>query len=242
MSMLGLTTVQEYVAYVQEHSEEIERILDVLTIHVTEFFRDSAVFETLAQRVFPWIIDKKLSENSRTIRIWSAGCATGEEAYSIAMHLMDRLRREKADCGIQIFGTDISEESCRIAKRCLYTEKRLSDVPRRFRKWFFEAAEGGYTVSPEIRRCVKFEVHDLFTAPPFSKLDLIFCRNVLIHFDQNARNRVIFNFHSALGEDGILVLGKSEAVAGAGHEMFELMDPKNKIYRKTARCACDKEA
>ncbi|UCF05518.1 MAG: protein-glutamate O-methyltransferase CheR [bacterium] len=242
MSMLGYQRMDKYLGYLKENPNEMEQLLNVLTIHVTGFFRDNSVFETLAKRIFPWIIDKKLSCGPGSVRIWSAGCSTGEETYSIAMQLVDRLRREKVKLEVEIFGTDISEESCRIATKGVYPEKKLEDVPRLFRTRYFEVVEEGYGIAPEIRSCVEFKVHDLFSPPPYLMLDLIVCRNVLIHFNQFSRNRVMFNFHSALDEDGVLLLGKSEAVTGGGLELFELINPRNKIYRKRVHSSCDKEA
>jgi two-component system CheB/CheR fusion protein len=232
MSTLGVKTIDAYIAYLNENPDEIEQLLNAVTIHVTEFFRDRDVYAVLSREIIPEIVAKKLASSWRHVRVWSAGCSTGEEAYSIAITFMRYIEAAGIALDLEVFGTDISREACSAARKGVYPEGRIASVAPNLRERYFEPVESGYRVSPQLRRTVKFSVHDLFSAPPYSLLDVIVCRNVLIHFDHSARNGVLARFHAALGDDGILMLGKSEAVAGGATELFELRDPKNKIYRK----------
>jgi two-component system CheB/CheR fusion protein len=224
--------LEKYIAYLSDIPGEMEKLLDVVTIHITGFFRDQDVFASLTERIVPAIVERKLSTKRESVRIWSAGCSTGEEAYSIAILFAEILRIKKADLRVEIFGTDISEESCRVASKGVYPERRLRGVSQSRKRSHFDRDGECYRISADIRRCVKFMVHDLFDSPPFSMLDLVICRNVLIHFNQKVREDIISGFHSALGENGILILGKSEALTGSSTALFRLVDPRTKIYRK----------
>ena len=235
MTSAGCSDLEGYMDYLQEHPAEMARLLDVVTIHVTDFFRDRDVFYALYHRVFPEIIGEKLVVGSGRIRVWSAGCSTGEETYSIAVLLLELLRKEHVVLKPKIFGTDISEEACRFAREGAYADSRACGVPGQLLKRYFELDGSTCRVAGQVKRHVKFLAHDLFSRPPFSMLDLVVCRNVLIHFNQQARSAVLKNFHSVMNPGGILVLGRSEAITGPELEIFELMDARNKIYQKLAK-------
>jgi two-component system CheB/CheR fusion protein len=235
MSLLRLTTIDEYLHYLSDHPAEIDQLLDTVTIHVTEFFRDHEVFDAIAERLLPALMEDKRYSPSRTIRVWSAGCSTGEEAYSLAILLTHYLQSHELDLELEVYGTDISKEACATARAGRYADRKVARVPAALRHRYFERCEDGYKVANEIKRRVRFTVHDLFAAPAFSLLDIVVCRNVLIHFDSAVRDAVMAKFHASLGDRGILILGKSEAVAGMALEWFELVDPRNKVYRKIAR-------
>jgi two-component system CheB/CheR fusion protein len=235
MTTLGYSDLEEYMEFLRDNPGEMDALLNAVTIHVTGFFRDKEVFDSLSRIVLPRIVEGKLAEKSRNIRIWSAGCATGEETYSLAVLFTYLLNQQGHALNLEVFGTDISEESCRIARKGVYPKQKLSDMPVRMKVRYFDVVEEGLQISPEIRRLVKFRVHDLFSAPPYSMLDLVVCRNVMIHFDHNARGNIIMNFNNVLVDGGILILGKSEAVTGDELELFEMVDPRSKVYRKRAR-------
>jgi two-component system CheB/CheR fusion protein len=235
MTSVGAHDLGEYMDYLEGHPEEANRLLEVVTIHVTDFFRDRGVFEAMSHKLFPEIVAKKLLDGMHTIRAWSAGCSTGEETYSVAIGLLELLREEEVDLKLQIFGTDISEEACSFASKGMYPDRKVCGIPGDLLKRYFELDDGYCKVKREVMRRVKFRVHDLFSRPPFSMLDLIVCRNVMIHFNHVARRTVLGNFHSALNSGGILVLGKSEAITGEELSMFELIDARNKTYRKVAQ-------
>jgi two-component system CheB/CheR fusion protein len=232
MSTLGIKDIDAYLGYLNENPDEIERLLDTVTIHVTGFFRDQEVYAVLSKELIPEIVARKLASPSKCVRVWSAGCSTGEEAYSLAITFLRYIEAAGIGLTLEVFGTDISREACKIARRGVYSAPKIDSVCPNLKDRFFEPTESGYRVSANVRGVVKFSVHDLFSAPPYSLLDVVVCRNVLIHFDHSARNGVLARFHAALGEDGFLILGKSEAVAGRAAELYELRDPRNKIYRK----------
>ena len=213
----------------------MDALLDAVTIHVTGFFRDKEVFDALSRIVLPRIVERKLAEKNSNIRVWSAGCSTGEEAYSLAVLFTYLLRQQGHDFNLEVFGTDISEESCRIARKGVYPEQKFADMPVRMKVRYFDVVEGGLQISPDIRKLVKFRIHDLFSAPSYTMLDLVVCRNVMIHFDHAARGNIIVNFNNVLVDGGILILGKSEAVTGGELEFFEMIDPRSKVYRKRSR-------
>ena len=167
-----------------------------------------------------------------TLRAWSAGCSTGEEAYSIAMMLEKAARVSEPGIRIEVFGTDVSEDACRTARIGVYSDERIEGLPSRLRTEFFRKENDGWHARQSLRAMVKFRPHDLFSPSPFSHLDMIFCRNVLIHFEHFVRDAVMRYFHKALVPDGLLVLGKSEVLAGEAERLFELSDPRCKIYRK----------
>ncbi|MBN2069978.1 MAG: protein-glutamate O-methyltransferase CheR [Candidatus Krumholzibacteriota bacterium] len=231
IQMVGCDSIDEYFIYLNEHPEEIERLKDIVTIHVTGFFRDEDVFRKLETVLFPELIGRK-KENGGVVRIWSAGCSTGDETYSLAILMDYLLSKYSPGMELEVFGTDISEESTKTARAGLYSEEKITRVPAQMKSVAFEPEDGMFRISNRIRRSVKFRVHDLFSPPPFSLLDLIVCRNVLIHFEHDIRGQVISRFHSALSDEGLLILGKSEALESGSGDQFEIVDPRNKIFRK----------
>jgi chemotaxis methyl-accepting protein methylase len=146
--------------------------------------------------------------------------------------MLQYIRAHNVDLGVEVYGTDISKESCAVAQAGVYQARKVDRIPTSLKQKYFEPDGEGYRVAAHVRRCVKFSAHDLFSEPPFAFLDAIFCRNVLIHFDGNVRNDVLVRFHKALGEDGMLILGRSEAVMGMALMLFDLIDPRNKIYQR----------
>lgn len=232
MTTLGSKELGEYILHIDSHPQEVDQLLDIVTIHVTEFFRDQECFELLREKIFPMLIGNNAGTGKRTFQVWSAGCSTGEETYSIAVLLVDFLRKSGFDGSIRVLGTDISERACRSARKGIYPESKVERVPSRLKRRYFEVTDEGYLVTRDVKRYVSFRVHDLFSKPLFSAVDLILCRNVLIHFNNEVRSEVLSNFYSALDDCAVLILGKSEAVTGPELEWFELIDPRNKIYRK----------
>jgi two-component system CheB/CheR fusion protein len=222
--------MHDYIHYLYENPSEVRYLTDIITIHVTEFFRDSDVFDYLSESILPALVERKIRGTGNHIRVWSAGCSTGEEAYSIAI-LLDKFLENDVTMA-EVFGTDISEDACNAAKIGEYSREKLKGVSRNIVEKYFRETENGYGITPRIREKVSLFVHDLFSEPPFSGIDIVVCRNVLIHFKQIYRDEVIANFHSALSDSGLLILGKSEAVSGACLDMFKLLDPSIKVYQK----------
>jgi two-component system, chemotaxis family, CheB/CheR fusion protein len=200
-----------------------------LLIHVTRFFREPESFKAFAQQVFPRLLENRRED--QPIRAWVSGCASGEEAYSLAISLLEYLHGQHQDIRIQIFATDVSEAAIEHARAALYPATIESDVPPEILRRFFTKVDGSYRVSKTVRdRCV-FARQDLTKDPPFSRLDLILCRNVLIYMDVMLQQRLLSVFHYALNPGGFLVLGQAETV-GSQVGLFSLADKKFRIYRK----------
>jgi len=193
------------------HPSEIEKLYNDLLINVTSFFRDPESFESLKKLVFPIICENKSLD--LPIRIWVAGCATGEEVYSIAISLLEYLDDYPVKPAIQIFATDISEQAIETARAGVYHHNLLLDVsPERLRR-FFISTDGGYQISKLVRELCIFARQNLTSDPPFSRLDLISCRNMLIYLEPVLQKKVMPIFHYALNVNGFLMLGSSEGIA-----------------------------
>ena len=231
MVLRKIDTLPEYATHLQEFPEEIEALFRDLLIHVTEFFRDREVFDHLKKFVFPALLEK--SSEGESLRIWSAGCSTGEEAYSLAICLVEFLEKTKQKVPFQIFGTDLSESSILKARAGIYPMSIAANVsPERLRR-FFTVVDGRYQISKAIRDVCTFAKQNLISDPPFSQLDLIACRNVLIYLEPAAQKRVLPIFHYALKPTGFLVLGKSESIGGYT-DLFLAKYKTLKIYAKKA--------
>ena len=219
---------KEYAAYLRSHAAETRELFNDILIHVTAFFRDPAVFVVL-RKVFPRLLRKKVSEEP--LRIWVPGCSTGEEVYSIAMTLMEALNDKPSQLLVQIFGTDINDTALEKARAGFYPGCIHENVsPDRLRRFFIKS-DGGYRVNKNIREMCIFARQNVVMDPPFSNLDLISCRNVLIYLGQPLQRKIMPIFHYALKPAGLLVLGASETI-GTYADLFQLVDSKSKIYSK----------
>jgi two-component system CheB/CheR fusion protein len=202
-----------------------------LLIHVTRFFREPQSFDAMARTVFPALLEDR--DPDQPIRAWVSGCASGEEAYSLAIALLEFLARQKPAARVQIFATDVSESAVEHARAGVYPMSIEADVsPDRLRR-FFTRIDGSYRVSKMIRDMCVFARQDLTKDPPFSRLDLILCRNVLIYMDLPLQRKLLSVFHYALNSNGFLVLGQAETV-GAQATLFSLVDKKFRVHRKRA--------
>jgi two-component system CheB/CheR fusion protein len=229
MLLYKLERLEDYVRYLRDHPAEIKALYQELLISVTNFFRDPEAFVVLKQQVFPTIAQGKSVESP--IRIWVPGCATGEEVYSIAICLLEFLEGMTRLPPFQIFATDISETAIDTARAGIYKQSQMADVsPERLRRFFIQV-EGGYQISKVIReRCV-FARQNMILDPPFSKLDLISCRNVMIYLEPTLQQQVFRVFHYSLKPTSFLLLGTSESV-GESSNLFALVDKKSKLYSR----------
>jgi len=229
MAMHKLDDLAEYVALLRENDAEREQLYGDLLIRVTSFFRDPEVFEAVARDILPAMIRERDGETP--LRIWVPGCATGEEVYSLAITLLEAEYASGVASPIQIFGTDISEAALERARQGIYPDSISAEVsPERLRR-FFTASEGEYRVAKAVRDCCIFARQDLTRDPPFSRLDLISCRNVLIYLGEKLQRKVMSIFHYALRPQGCLLLGSSETIGNFG-DLFAVADRAHKIYRK----------
>jgi PAS domain S-box-containing protein len=221
-----------YARHLEGDRAELDALYQDILINVTSFFREAESFEALKQSVFPQILDGK--SPLTPIRIWSPGCSTGQEAYSLAMVLLEFLEEKAVRPAIQIFASDLSDRvSLQKAREGVYPENILAQVsPERLRR-FFTKEDGKYRVNRAIRDLCVFAKHNVITDPPFSRLDLISCRNLLIYLAPPLQKRIIPTFHYALNPLGFLMLGASETV-GSSADLFPIIDQKNRIYVKKA--------
>jgi two-component system, chemotaxis family, CheB/CheR fusion protein len=228
MVLYRLETLEEYVIYLQEHRAEVQALYEDILIHVTSFFRDPIAFVTLANKVFP-VISNRAPDSP--IRIWVVGCSTGEEVYSIAICLLEFLDSQAVKPPIQIYATDISDWAIEKARKGIYPQNRVADVsPERLQR-FFVPIEDGYQIGKSVRELCVFAKQNLCSDPPFSKLDLISCRNVLIYLGTALQKKVFPIFNYALKSTGFLLLGTSETI-GKSADLFTVIDKKYKIYSR----------
>ncbi|MGC2524388.1 MAG: chemotaxis protein CheB [Stellaceae bacterium] len=232
VALAGVDDSDRYLDMLRENPAEIELLAKDLLINVTSFFRDPKAFEFLAEEVIPDLVGRHSVD--RPLRIWIAGCSTGEETYSLAMLLLEEVAAAKRSIKLQVFASDVDEDAVAIAREGRYPESIAADVsPLRLTR-FFTREEHGYRVVPELRAVVVFTAQDVLADPPFSRLDLISCRNLLIYLRPEAQQKVLLLFHFALGEGGILMLGGSETVGGLD-DRFEPISKTQRIYRQIGR-------
>ncbi len=223
-----LNNLEEYYRYLEASSREANLLFNELLIGVTRFFRDRDAFEFLEKSVLPSLFAR--GDRTETIRVWIPSCSTGEEAYSMAMLFADELARRGESRSIKIFATDISKLAIEAASSGLYTESEIAEVPPDRLKRYFVRKSGAWQVSPALRQMVLFARHDLLKDPPFTKLDLVSCRNVLIYFQSALQSKVIQLLHFALKPEGILFLGNSETV-GEQMDKFQALSTRHKVYQ-----------
>jgi two-component system, chemotaxis family, CheB/CheR fusion protein len=227
MAVHQLELTDQYLRYLQETPAEIESLFRDLLIGVTSFFRDKEVFESLQQQLGS-VLAAKAADSS--FRVWTTGCSTGEEAYSLAILLREQMDALKKTFKVQVFATDIDSRAIDTARAGVYPASIATDVsPERLAR-FFSVEDGGYRIHKNIRDLLVFSEHDVIKDPPFSKLDLVSCRNLLIYMGPELQRKLIPLFHYALNPGGLLLLGSSETV-GDFAELFSPLERKAKLYR-----------
>src|SRR5213083_375526 len=229
MFLRKIDKLEAYLLYLRKHRDEVEALFNDVLINVTSFFREPDSFEALKTVAFPAIMAQK--GPNLPIRIWVPGCSTGEEVYSIAIILLESLGEKAPNTQIQVFATDLSEGIISKARAGIYPESVAMDISSERLRRFFLKVENGYQINKHIRDIVVFAKQDLAKDPPFSKLDLISCRNVMIYMSHVLQRRILPLFHYALNPGGILLLGTSETV-GNFNDLFETVDKKYRVYSK----------
>jgi two-component system CheB/CheR fusion protein len=231
MQVNEVHTITDYSRLLREQPQEISSLLRDLLITVTSFFRDHEYFDVLAHEVIPNLFAKKTRQQQ--VRVWSVGCATGEEAYSLGMLLVEHAERLPDPPGLQIFATDIDERAIAEARECKYPASISLDVsPERLRRFFSKEGER-YRIVKSLREMVLFAHHNILRDPPFSRIDLISCRNVLIYLNRDVQERILGTLHFSLRPDGYLFLGSAEA-ADVTPKLFAPVDKKRRIYVRRA--------
>jgi len=222
-------TLKAYAAYLAKNSEELEMLYQDLLINVTNFFRDIEAHLYLKSTIFPRLLKSK--SPGETLRMWVAACSTGEEAYSMAMTILEIQGNKSSNKGVQIFATDLSEQAINKARIGEYTKQELESVSPERLKRFYTKSDGGYRIAKSVRDMCVFAPHNILSDPPFSRVDFISCRNLLIYFESAAQKKVISMFHYALNDGGYLMLGESETIGTLGN-LFANVNKKYKIYSR----------
>ncbi|HKS80114.1 MAG TPA: protein-glutamate O-methyltransferase CheR [Candidatus Acidoferrales bacterium] len=227
----GLASGSDLLRRIRHSSIEYEALLECLLTQETSFFRYPAVFEALEKRILPEMQERKFWESPRTLRIWSAGCSTGEEPYSIAISLCDSLKFAEA-WEIEILATDISRRALRHAERGVYSRRSLQELSLHQVDTYFIASKHGYQVKPRIRRMISFAQMNLVDSVYVGKLDVIFCMNVLMYFSEERRLAILRRFYDSLEPGGYFLLGHSETLSHAPLKFETIALDGCRLYRK----------
>lgn len=229
LSLLHLDNLEIYIQYIQQNPNELQILFKELLINVTNFFRDPEAFEQLKELLLTQILVNK--SQSEHVRVWIPGCSTGEEVYSIAIILQECMEELKCHFNVQIFGTDIDEEAIEIARSGVFPLDIKNDISKDRLNRFFMREEHSYKVNIDIRKMIIFAVQNLIKDPPFTKLDLLSCRNLLIYLSSQLQKRLFSLFHYSLNPGGILFLGTSEAISGSV-DLFTILNRRWKIFQR----------
>jgi len=229
MALQRIGNFGDYVRRLRETPDELTALFDEMLIPVTRFFREPGAFEALKEKVFPRIMPDTSGRNP--VRVWVPGCSTGQEAYSIAICLLEYLEENGRSASLRIFGTDVSDSAIARARAGRYQEDTVAYVSPGRRDRFFVRAEGGWEISQAVRSLCVFARHDVTRDPSFSSVDLISCRNLLIYFGHDLHRQVLSMFHGALKSGGFLLLGASESI-GEFPELFSAVVREHRIYAR----------
>jgi chemotaxis methyl-accepting protein methylase len=224
----GVQTYIDYARVLDNDQTEYDRLFMDLSINVTSFFRDEVAFKALEEVVLPALITK----GEKNIRIWSAGCATGEEPYSLAMLLVETLGAEATRWGITILGTEIDAKALDQARDGVFSKIQVEGIRPAWLEKYFYAGDSSFRVSAALKELVIFKEHNLVSDLPYSDLDVVLCRNVLIYLNPMPQAQMIRAFYEGLRQGGFLLLGKSEVPVGETRTLFTCIDKKAKLYRK----------
>ncbi|MFP4165053.1 MAG: PAS domain S-box protein [Chitinispirillaceae bacterium] len=231
LGLHGINDVQEYFSLLDQNSDELNALVQDFMIGVTSFFRDREIWEVFKTEVVQKLVSRK---GQRPIRVWCPACSTGEEPYSVTMLLYDELKKKRKRCELQIFATDINESALERARAGRYPEGIASDVPKEYLNSYFTHIEApvSFVVNKEIREKVVFATQNVLTDPPFSRMDLIICRNFLIYLEPDAQGRAVNIFGYSLKPEGYLFLGTAESISGRGGQFASISEKHNRIYQK----------
>jgi two-component system, chemotaxis family, CheB/CheR fusion protein len=228
MSQANIDSYAGYLEHLEVHPDEFATLFNTILINVTGFFRDAEAWDHLRREVLP-----QLTGGAGPIRVWSAGCASGQEAYTIAILLAEELGLDDFRQRVKIYATDVDENALTYARQATYSEQEMADVPPEYVERYFEVGGGRYTVCKDLRRAVIFGRNDLMQDAPISRLGLLVCRNTLMYFNAEAQARILARFHYALSPQGVVFLGKAEMLLSHG-DLFAPVDLKRRMFRKVA--------
>jgi chemotaxis methyl-accepting protein methylase len=231
---LRISTLKEYVSLIRTDPDEFDRLLHVLTIHVTDFFRDRTLYDFFLNLLFPELIERKFDNKLRTLRFWCAGCSSGEEPVSLAIILEEALQRSGKPIHYRIYGTDIDRKALEAAKAGLYGDFDVRNVAPVYLEKYFNREGAGYRIAPPIALKIKYSFHNVMEPfPRACRLDMVLCRNVLIFLERKSQKAVFSNIRPALSHAGYLVLGKVEKLHEDFSSLFSVVNFRERVYRKT---------
>jgi two-component system CheB/CheR fusion protein len=231
MAQVGIDDYAEYLDYLEVHTEEFTALFNTILINVTSFFRDAEAWEYLRSEILPSVLAAKAPDG--VIRVWSAGCASGEEAYTLAMILAEALGVEEFRQRVKVYATDVDEDGLTQARHATYDERQVRTVPAPLLERYFDQAGGRFAFHKDLRRSVIFGRNDLVQDAPISKIDLLACRNALMYFNAETQSRILSRLHFALAPSGVLFLGKAEMLL-SHTKLFHPIDLKRRVFRKVA--------
>ncbi|MGV3614129.1 MAG: CheR family methyltransferase [Fimbriimonas sp.] len=232
MQLVGVLAYPEYIDFLEVHPDEFQSLFNTILINVTAFFRDGEAWEYLTREIVPQVVGNK--GDGEPIRVWVAGCASGEEAYTVAMVLARALGTTAFRERVKIYATDLDEEALAQGRLASYSERDVQAVPADLLQEYFEQVDNHFVFDRELRRAVIFGRHDLIQDAPISRVDLLLCRNTLMYFNAEAQERILARFHFALNEGAFLFLGKAETLLTHANT-FVPMDLKNRVFSRVAR-------
>jgi chemotaxis protein methyltransferase CheR len=232
MKTVGIDNYTTYMRYMDKNKNEVTEFMNAITINVTEFMRDKTPFLFFQKEILPELIEKKKKSQNHLVRFWSAACSNGEEPYSIAICAKEAVPE---DWSISIYATDIDEDSLNRASKGIYTKEQLKNLEQRHIQKYFEPSGKDFKVKNINRLSIRFMKHDLTSRSPVSKhFDTVFCRNVMIYFNEEQKIKMLTDFYNSLADDGYLIIGKSETLPDEIKELFVTANVKEKIYKKRA--------
>jgi two-component system, chemotaxis family, CheB/CheR fusion protein len=228
MQVVGIPDYDAYLDFLEVHPDEFTQLFNTILINVTRFFRDDGTWEFVREAIVPDLVQRR---SNAPIRVWSAGCASGQEPYSVAMLFAEALGLGEVRDRLKIYATDVDEEALATARSGVYTAREVESIGEELRAQYLEPVNGGYGFRKELRRAVIFGRHDLVSDPPISRIDLLLCRNTLMYFNADLQSQIYRSFHFSLDPDGYLCLGKSEMLL-TRTAIFTPLDLKRRIFRK----------
>jgi two-component system CheB/CheR fusion protein len=228
----GIAGYDDYQKYLENNPDEFARLFDTVLINVTAFFRDEVPWQVLAETIIPALLDRKPPDSP--IRAWSAGCATGEEAYTLAIILAEALGEKQFRERVKIYATDVDDAALAHGRHASYSLKAVDAVPAAFREKYFELVDGEYCVRKELRRSVIFGRNDLILDAPISRTDILVCRNTLMYFNAETQEKILNRFHFSLNDDGVLILGRAETLLTQS-SLFVPLDLQRRLFARSPR-------
>jgi chemotaxis protein methyltransferase CheR len=231
-------TVKEYCTLLLLQKYELDHLLKVLTIHVSQFFRNFATFEKLRLEIIPQLFAAARQNAAQELRFCSLGCASGEEPYTLALILAEHFAREMQEIPVTIAAVDVDAATLDLAKKGLFSHERMQELPLDYLQSYFSESGARYQLAPEIMAMVTFSLGDMFDSLLYRDCDLLLCRNVLIYFSREQQEKIFRNIAGVLGRNGFLVLGKSETILGESRALFQTVCPVERVYRRSAAGEC----